>query len=92
MTKPRDYDLPPLLSRRIATMTDLVALARSRVDSTQGTHWDGCERDHRECLVQRMADEIERLRALLREARNKVSGPTTPESAATWVRRGSETA
>lgn len=46
-------------------MTDLVDLARSRVDSTQRTHWEGCERDHRECLVQRMADEIERLRALL---------------------------
>ena len=46
-------------------MGDLVPLARSRIDGTQCTHWEGCERDHRECLIQRMADEIERLRATL---------------------------
>lgn len=45
-------------------MTDLVKIARERVAATdQRTHWVGCERDHRECLIQRMADEIERLRA-----------------------------
>ena len=44
---------------------DLVQIARSRIDDTQRTHWEGCERDHRECLIQRMADEIERLRATL---------------------------
>ena len=44
---------------------DLVQIARSRIDGAQRTHWDGCERDHRECLIQRMADEIERLRATL---------------------------
>lgn len=43
-------------------MTDLVKIARARIDGTQSTHWVGCERDHRECLIQRMADEIERLR------------------------------
>lgn len=47
-------------------MTDLVVLARRRVsDSTARTHWEGCERDHTECLIQRMADEIERLRVLV---------------------------
>ena len=46
-------------------MSDLVQIARSRIDDTQRTHWEGCERDHRECLIQRMADEIERLRATL---------------------------
>ena len=44
---------------------DLVQIARSRIDGAQRTHWEGCERDHRECLIQRMADEIERLRATL---------------------------
>lgn len=48
-------------------MSDLVKLARSRIDDTQRTHWEGCERDHRECLIQRMADEIERLIALRRD-------------------------
>lgn len=48
-------------------MSDLVKLARQRIDSTQRTHWEGCERDHRECLIQRMADEIERLIALRRD-------------------------
>jgi hypothetical protein len=42
---------------------DLVKLARQRIDDSPRTHWEGCERDHRECLIQRMADEIERLRA-----------------------------
>jgi len=44
-------------------MNRLVALARSRVQDKGQTHWEGCERDHRECLIQRMADEIERLQA-----------------------------
>lgn len=44
-------------------MSDLVKIARARVTDIQQTHWEGCERDHRECLIQRMADEIERLRA-----------------------------
>jgi len=44
-------------------MRDLVKIARARVTDIQQTHWEGCERDHRECLIQRMADEIERLRA-----------------------------
>ena len=41
-------------------MSDLVQIARQRIDDTHRTHWEGCERDHRECLIQRMADEIER--------------------------------
>lgn len=43
-------------------MSDLVKIARTYVPF-QTTHFDGCEREHIECLVQRMADEIERLRA-----------------------------
>jgi hypothetical protein len=46
-------------------MSDLVKIARARVTDFQQTHWEGCERDHRECLIQRMADEIDRLRGLL---------------------------
>ena len=46
-------------------MSDLIKIARERLDGTQSSHWEGCERDHRECLIQRMADEIERLRAAL---------------------------
>jgi hypothetical protein len=42
-------------------MSDLVKIARVRV-GTERTHWVGCERDHTECLIQRLADEIERLR------------------------------
>lgn len=43
-------------------MSDLVKIARTYVPF-QTTHFDGCEREHIECLVQRMADEIERLTA-----------------------------
>lgn len=53
-------------------MSDLVKLARQRIGSTQRTHWEGCERDHRECLIQRMADEIERLIALRRDDANTI--------------------
>ena len=42
-------------------MSDLIKLARSRTAVIQ-THWDGCERDHAECLIQRLADELERTR------------------------------
>lgn len=48
-------------------MSDLVKIARTYVPF-QTTHFDGCEREHIECLVQRMADEIERLRAALSAA------------------------
>ncbi len=47
-------------------MTDLVVLARRRVSGSPAqSHWEGCECDHTECLIQRMADEIERLRVLV---------------------------
>lgn len=52
-------------------MSDLVKIARERIDGTQATHWVGCERDHRECLIQRMADEIEHLRAALKRANDQ---------------------
>jgi phosphoenolpyruvate-protein kinase (PTS system EI component) len=44
-------------------MSDLVQLAQRHSGAIHRTHWDGCERDHPECLIQRMADELERLRA-----------------------------
>jgi len=40
-------------------MADLVMLARLRIDDSHRTHWEGCERHHRECLIQRMADRLE---------------------------------
>lgn len=43
-------------------VNDLLRLARTRIDTSQRTHYEGCERDHRECLIQRLADEVERLR------------------------------
>lgn len=46
-------------------MSDLVKIARQRISPVVSTHWEGCERDHIDCLIQRMADEIERLRAAL---------------------------
>ena len=46
-------------------MSDLIKIARERLDGTQSSHREGCERSHPECLIQRMADEIERLRAVL---------------------------
>jgi len=49
-------------------MSDLVKIARTYVPF-QTTHFDGCEREHIECLVQRMADEIKRLTAERDEAR-----------------------
>lgn len=52
-------------------MSDLVKIARARVTDIQQTHWEGCERDHRECLIQRMADEIERLRAAVTTLKQK---------------------
>lgn len=55
-------------------MSDLVKIARARVTDIQSTHWEGCERDHRECLIQRMADEIERLTAENRHLRQTVTG------------------
>ena len=41
-------------------MTDFVLIARRRTQVDSRTHYPGCERDHTECLIQRMADEIER--------------------------------
>jgi plasmid stability protein len=42
-------------------MNRLVKLARERVNEELRTHWEGCEAEHRECLIQRLADEVERL-------------------------------
>jgi regulator of replication initiation timing len=45
------------------TMDDLLTIAREKIYYKHRSHYDGCERNHFECLVRRMADEIERLRA-----------------------------
>ena len=65
-------------------MSDLVKIARERIDGTQATHWVGCERDHRECLIQRMADEIERLRADAERYR-WLRGDSCPDHSVRWT-------
>jgi len=47
-------------------MSDIVTLAR-RHKHVAPTHYEGCEVDHIGCLVNRLADEIEGLRAQLEE-------------------------
>jgi hypothetical protein len=44
-------------------VTDLVRLARDWPVDDMRTHYDGCESAHGECLLMRLADEVERLRA-----------------------------
>jgi (p)ppGpp synthase/HD superfamily hydrolase len=45
-------------------MNDLLKLARTfkQEHLDYETHWDGCESQHVECLVIKLADEIEKLR------------------------------
>ena len=43
-------------------MSDIVELAR-RHRHIGATHYEGCEADHIGCLVEKLADEVERLRA-----------------------------
>ena len=47
-------------------MSDLIALAR-RHTHVAPTHYEGCEADHIGCLVNKLADEIEGLRAQLED-------------------------
>lgn len=42
-------------------MTDIIVLARRHKHIA--SHYEGCEADHIGCLVNKLADEIERLRA-----------------------------
>jgi hypothetical protein len=44
-------------------MSDLIAIARNQRRLNLRTHYEGCEADHIECLVVKLADEVERLRA-----------------------------
>ena len=53
---------------------DIVELARSREQDPGKTHWEGCESAHYECLIQCMADEIERLRAEVLDMREDIAG------------------
>lgn len=63
-------------------MTGLVSLARKH-KHVAATHYDGCEADHIGCLVNKLADEIERQRvenerlraALIDIARQETTGP-----------------
>lgn len=50
-------------------MADLVTLARLRNDDNHRTHREGCERHHRECLIQRMADRLETVESELERER-----------------------
>ncbi len=54
-------------------MTDLVLIARRRTQVDSRTHYPGCEREHTECLIQRMADEIERRDEWREEVLDKVT-------------------
>ena len=47
-------------------MTGLVSLARKH-KHVAATHYEGCEADHIGCLVNKLADEIEGLRAQLED-------------------------
>jgi hypothetical protein len=41
---------------------DIVKAAREMVSSSRkSTHYDGCWRDHKDCMIARLADEVERL-------------------------------
>jgi hypothetical protein len=41
-------------------MSDLIAIARKHRSLNLRTHYEGCEADHIECLVVKLADEVER--------------------------------
>jgi ethanolamine utilization cobalamin adenosyltransferase len=42
---------------------DIVNAAREMVvGSRKSTHYDGCWRDHKDCMIVRLADTVERLR------------------------------
>lgn len=38
---------------------ELIELARSKPDRAGVTHWDGCEVEHLECLLRKLADAAE---------------------------------
>jgi hypothetical protein len=44
-------------------MSDIIALARKHRSLNLRTHYEGCEADHIECIVVKLADEVERLQA-----------------------------
>jgi hypothetical protein len=44
-------------------MSDLIAIARNQRRLNLRTHYEGCDADHIECLVVKLANEVERLRA-----------------------------
>lgn len=47
------------MSQKDRTPRELIAIARQRLDN-HSTHWEGCELDHNLCLIQRLADALER--------------------------------
>lgn len=52
-------------------MTDLVALARKH-KHVAVTHYKGCEADHIGCLVNKLADEVERQNAVIEKLVNEI--------------------
>jgi len=59
-------------------MHRLVKLARAR-RSDPRTHWEGCEEAHYTCLIQKLADEVERqeevIDKLVKEIEENESSP-----------------
>lgn len=59
-------------------MTGLVSLARKH-KHVAATHYEGCEADHIGCLVNKLADEVERQNAvidkLVKEIEERDSSP-----------------
>lgn len=55
-------------------MGDIVKLARSTYcKDTQISHWRGCEDMHSDCMILKLASEVERLRAELASAERECS-------------------
>lgn len=60
-------------------MSDLIALAR-RHKHIAPTHYEGCEADHIGCLVNKLADDIEGLRAEIERLREALRWYADPRN------------
>lgn len=50
---------------------DLVRLARQKTFGMRTQHYEGCENDHAECLMVRLANEVERLKAEVKRLKSE---------------------